>query len=227
MVQASSALPNSIKVRPSEDRHLRVFVSHGPSHNACWLPKPMRIVDTVEQADIVMFTGGVDVDPAIYGEPRGRYTQDPSPDRDARDMRNFSLAKALGIPMVGICRGAQLLCVMNGGRLIQDQDNGHPSHLMFTESGKTYSVSSDHHQAAFPWGIPEMRVMGWTRATIGSSHLDGNNQEIELPEDGIECEDVFYPKTLSLGIQSHPEWLAPDDPAVIYHCNLVKELLLK
>lgn len=203
---------------------LRVFVVHGGLHAAKFLPQPITLVHSVNGADLVLFTGGTDVNPDLYGETAHPRTQMPDIERDEYEMGIFSLAKALGVPMVGICRGAQLLCVLNGGTLVQHQDNSERDHLLFTISGQAFRVTSDHHQAAYPWriGRNNFELLGWTRQR-SSFHLNGLGQQLVMPEDGLECEDVYYPATKSLGIQCHPEWMDENAEAFLYYRNLVIE----
>src|SRR5438309_1359385 len=72
----------------------------------------------------------------------------------------FHRAKMIGKPMAGICRGSQFLNVMAGGRLCQHLD-GHGSwHDMETSDGRSFEVSSTHHQMMLP---PEgAKVIGWS-----------------------------------------------------------------
>ena len=75
-------------------------------------------------ADLVMFTGGSDVTPMYYGHNKEPYTS-INTERDIEEFDIFSQASALNKKCIGICRGAQFLCVASGGKLIQDMH--HPS----------------------------------------------------------------------------------------------------
>lgn len=77
-------------------------------------------------ADLLCFTGGEDVNPALYGEPCHPYTGF-NKQRDAVEKQIFHHAIHEGIPCVGICRGGQFLNVMHGGKLWQHV-HGHGLH---------------------------------------------------------------------------------------------------
>ncbi|MGL5341859.1 MAG: gamma-glutamyl-gamma-aminobutyrate hydrolase family protein, partial [Lactococcus garvieae] len=64
-----------------------------------------QIVDTPEEADVVCFTGGEDVDPALYGEENVHSYINKG--RDAEEIKIFDAVKEKGTVMVGICRGGQ------------------------------------------------------------------------------------------------------------------------
>src|SRR5262245_793233 len=73
---------------------------------------------------VVFFAGGADVSPSFYDERPGSRTRGVDAARDEQERDLFRLARAANLPMIGICRGAQFLCVMAGGRLCQHLD-GH------------------------------------------------------------------------------------------------------
>lgn len=72
----------------------------------------------VRALDLVVFTGGKDVDPARYGEPNIRSW--PDQDRDAYDFALMAACVAEKKPIFGICRGCQLINAFFGGTLVQD-----------------------------------------------------------------------------------------------------------
>src|SRR3546814_5523779 len=105
------------------------------------------LADTPEEADLVVFVGGADVDPALYGAERHQTTF-PDTDQDQRDMELFKTCYENGIPMLGVCRGAQFLNVMHGGKLYQDVDNHVGDHPIYDTQNKRviHNVSSIHHK---------------------------------------------------------------------------------
>ena len=68
----------------------------------------------------LILSGGHDVDPHNYGEEPKQKLGDIWPERDKFDMRLLKLAEENGIPVLGICRGAQIINVYHGGTLYQD-----------------------------------------------------------------------------------------------------------
>jgi hypothetical protein len=74
--------------------------------------------DSIEEADLVVFGGGSDIEPLLYGESNenAHPTVHFNPERDAADIKVYLQARNQGTPMMGVCRGAQFLHVMNGGK---------------------------------------------------------------------------------------------------------------
>ncbi len=196
-----------------------------------------KFVKNMEDADLVVFTGGQDINPSLYGEPRHPLTH-YSQRRDDYEVTEFKKAQSMGKNLLGICRGAQLLCAMAGGKLVQHQENNgsHVVHRNDIEFGPDeYLVTSCHHQAQYPWGLP---YGDWT--LLGHSidqsffHEDGNKKELlegmaHVCEWGggragnslVEVEDVYYGKIKALAIQSHPEWCSKDSPTIAHYRKLL------
>src|SRR5688572_2121196 len=76
--------------------------------------------EVLEQIDGLLLTGGGDVDPALYGEARHPTVHDAEPGRDAFEIALARRALDADVPMLAICRGAQVLNVAAGGTLVQD-----------------------------------------------------------------------------------------------------------
>lgn len=180
---------------------LNVYVSGGDTSYLNWLPFEYRVVGQVSDSNLVFFTGGEDITPGLYKEESHKSTYS-NIDRDMLEIKDFMEAEHYGIKKIGICRGAQLLCVLAGGRLVQDQNNP-GSHLMKTSDGEEFLVTSTHHQAAYPFDMDSSRykVLGWTENML-KYHKSGKDEEMNPP---VECEVVFYRNIKALGIQPHPE----------------------
>jgi putative glutamine amidotransferase len=86
-----------------------------------------RVLDGL---DALVITGGKDVDPASYGHARHPSTDEPDCERDAWEFALFHAAQRRGMPVLGICRGAQLINVARGGTLHQHLPDviGHTHH---------------------------------------------------------------------------------------------------
>src|SRR2546427_840298 len=80
-----------------------------------------------ERIDGLFLPGGLDVDPSVYGEPRGPHCQRTDPARDWTELLLVRWALADGKPVLAVCRGAQLLNVAVGGSLYQDVGVQHPA----------------------------------------------------------------------------------------------------
>lgn len=161
---------------------------------------------SIEKADLVVFTGGSDVDPQLYGEMKHSQTQCSS-QRDDSDMTAYMTCLSQGIPMLGICRGAQFLHVMNGGKLYQHVDNHYGDHEMWDVQKKIKldRVSSSHHQMVIP------QREGFTLvATANKATNRWRNPSINDIGHRPDVEAFFYRDTCCIGIQGHPEYRGYD-----------------
>jgi gamma-glutamyl-gamma-aminobutyrate hydrolase PuuD len=178
-------------------------------------------LELIKQAKLAVFWGGEDIATSIYNE-RPKHTQRHKPSfRDMFEMESFGLAKDHKIPMVGICRGAQLLCVLNGGSLWQHVDNHGYNHNVLMHDNSLIHVTSTHHQMMRP--TKDMKILGVSAQVL--SPIKGN--EIGLTSDSNpEAEIVFVPETKTLCIQGHPEYTKVDSEFSQLTVKLIKEYLL-
>ena len=165
--------------------------------------------DVLDLFDGLMLAGGADIDPASYGRERQAETTDTVRERDNWEIALTRAAIERDVPVLGICRGMQLINVACGGTLVQHLPDhvGHEEHrrvlgsfegadhdVQLTEGSlaaqaageRDHATKSHHHQ-----GVDEL---GEGLVVSGFSTLD------ELPE-AIEAPDRRY----VLGVQWHPE----------------------
>lgn len=169
------------------------------SRAKCWQAKDLY------SADFVLFTGGMaDVSPELYGEKRHPTTM-PDIEEDIRDILVFQEAAAIGIPMVGVCRGAQFGHVMNGGKLYQHVDGHNSTHEIFVRGANAYitEVSSLHHQMCVPNMEGGMRIIAEAYEATGKWL---NDRDYETAFTDFDVEAFWYPETAFLGVQGHPEY---------------------
>ena len=166
----------------------------------------LSLVSDISNADVIFFSGGADINPKLYGEENHHSFFNDK--RDELDLKSWEASKDK--PKVGICRGAQFLNVMNGGKLIQHVD-GHnfnyravykPSKVGNLPTDKLAVLYEDHHQAIVPYQDAEV---------------------IAIAEDGV-VEVCFYHTTKSLCFQAHPEW--HDEATYDYFNSLVQKFNL-
>ena len=162
-----------------------------------------RKADSIETADIVVFTGGDDVSPTLYGELPHRKTQ-VNALRDKADLELYWKCYHEGIPMIGICRGAQFLHVMNGGKLYQDVNGHYGDHEMWdVKRGISIpKVSSVHHQMVIDNTEGGMDIIAYSAGISTERHLNPVKSEVGTKQD---IEAFFYRETCALGFQGHPE----------------------
>lgn len=161
----------------------------------------LPVADLLAPVDALLLAGGGDLDPATYGDLPDPSTVDVDRLRDDVEVALARVAIERGVPVLGLCRGMQVVNVALGGRLHQDVE-GHVlpppgTHAVHTASGSLsrqllgarVDVRSLHHQAVAELGTG-------LRATARSD------------DDGIEA--IELPGHPLLGVQWHPE-LQPDE----------------
>lgn len=193
-------------------KKIKTYVVGGAINYLSWLKDLTEPVNEIEDAELVLFTGGADVDPALYAA-HAHPTTSSNFKRDMDEVKIFSKAYALRHKCLGICRGAQFLCIMAGGKLIQHMHHNYMHKIAmktFDESEEEIvEINSTHHQMQFPFNLPkeDYRILGYTTQ---DSKSDFHYLEKELVDVEIEAEIVHYPKINALAIQSHPEMLSQD-----------------
>lgn len=169
--------------------------------------------------------GGGDISPTLYKQKpikRCHASTEPT-DRDISEWELIERAVKLDIPVIGICRGAQMLCAFDGGYLIQhiDQHVGGNHLVQDTETLDQYSTTSCHHQMMVPKDGHKNLVIAHV-PNDNITGIDENEKEIRIVD---VPEIVYFPKIKAIGIQGHPEWM-PNTPFVAYCSQLIKKYLL-
>jgi putative glutamine amidotransferase len=169
---------------------------------------PLPAPEIAERVDALVLAGGADIEPRRYGAPPEPDLEAIRPDRDDAEFVLLEAALERDLPILGICRGMQLLCVGHGGSLIQHLPDvvGHDKHravpgeyarhdvMMDPESriaailGREANVFSYHHQG----------VQSPGRLTPSAWAFDGTIEAVEDPQ-----------RRFLLGVLWHPE--AGDD----------------
>ena len=183
-------------------------------------PVPEAAEPLLDRVDALLISGGPDIDPALYGAERDTRTQPAQHVRDTTELVALAAAQRRGIPILAICRGAQLLAVARGGTLHQHL----PHHAPRTPG------EFDEHTIQT---APDSKLGGalGSSATLLCHHHQGIDQLGDgliatawNEEGGIEgAEDPSAPFVVA--IQAHPE--EPGDTtalfsafvqAAIHHC---------
>ncbi len=181
---------------------------------AVTLPAQLRAVpELIATLDALILTGGGDIDPVHYGQPLHPATHSIDPDRDRFELDLTRMAVERGLPLLGICRGIQVINVALGGTLIQDIPAEVPAALVHqtpedapiathpvclqTDSRLAALIqcadlltNSAHHQAIQSLA-PALRVVGWSQ--------DGVVEAVESTD-----------QSFVIGVQWHPEILFRD-----------------
>jgi putative glutamine amidotransferase len=178
------------------------------------------VADACDWLSGVVVTGGQDVHPACWGgdtsvvkavDPR----TDPSVHDVVRDEYEMALVRTAlerGIPVLGVCRGMQVLNVALGGTLVADLPAGEVAHL--SPEGAPTDGTHDH-VVTFERGSVIADVVGGSAVTNAWHHqaIDRCGTGLVVTgraRDGV-VEAVEIPGAPVLGVQWHPEWMASDD----------------
>lgn len=185
------------------------------------------ITDDPQEADLLCFTGGEDVNPALYGEARHPTTW-CNQHRDAYEAVAFR--EYIDKPKVGICRGGQFLNVQCGGRMYQDVDRHTRPHPIFhPDGGKAICIAtSTHHQMMIPG--PEGEVLAVANESTRREHCGatryGHNPEVFVTQGAHDdTEVVYYNVEKALCFQPHPELPYATNELKEYFFGLIKDKL--
>jgi putative glutamine amidotransferase len=161
--------------------------------------------DILDRIDGIIFAGGSDVDPALYGEAP-HPTTNVKPERDAAEMLLLRAALARDLPLLGICRGMQLMAVAYGGRLHQHL----PDVLGHTGHRPTSGPKFGEHPVRLVAGTMCNKILG-EEVTVNSFHHQGIADPGRLTVAGWSPEDELIEaaedpsRTFAIGVQWHPE----------------------
>ena len=196
----------------AQSKYIESLARAGAGMRWVELGDPEQAVQDALTCDGLLLPGGGDMDPKFYGQERIPACGEPNLLRDAAEPLLLRAFLAADKPVLGICRGIQVMNAVLGGDLYQDikpfehlPHNGHWAkvHTVTVRRGTLLSrilgqdtvlVNSQHHQAV------DRVAPGFTLAALSE---DGIVEAIEKP-DARFC----------LGVQWHPEWLSDADPAM-------------
>ena len=167
----------------------------------------------LDEADALLLPGGGDIDPEWYGCDRHPRTHGVSHRRDRFELTLLQEALERDIPVLAICHGMQLLNVHLGGTLDQHlSDRGN-----VLQHDRDMPRAEPAHDADIDQDGPLARILG-SDAPVNSHHHQGLGrlgeglEEIAWAEDGV-LEGVYLPDLeWVVGVQWHPEAMAPVDP---------------
>ena len=163
----------------------------------------------VSLCDGLLFTGGQDVSPALYGEAPKPTCGEVCPARDRMEQTLLHLALERDLPVLGICRGIQFLNAVLGGTLYQDLPTEHPSQ---TQHHMTQPYDRAVHTVTLQPGTPLAELLGEEHIGVNSYHHQAVKTlapcltEMAWSEDGL-IEAVCLPeKRFVWAVQWHPEF---------------------
>jgi putative glutamine amidotransferase len=213
-VQAPGVARDPATARRKNERYVEALEARGAS---CLVldetDDPATRAAAFGEMDGLLLTGGADIAPGRYGHPV-RGSEDIEPHRDELEDEAFAAARARGVPILGVCRGLQLLNVLMGGTLVQHLEghgspsygtgpaNHHPITLVpgtrladilqpaGSRGGAELLVNTYHHQGVRPADLaPGLRASAYGESPVGP-----------LVE-GLESDDEPF----FMAVQCHPE----------------------
>jgi putative glutamine amidotransferase len=162
------------------------------------------------------FTGGCDIQPELFNETAIPTLGELCPSRDAFEILLYQQAASLDMPMLGICRGVQIMNVAAGGSLYQDLGAQMPNAMVHSPKGVSRALPS--HTIQVDPGSRLYALMGYETLAVNSFHHEavkatapGYRATAWAPDqviEGIESTEL----TFSLGVQWHPEDMLQSAP---------------
>ncbi len=202
-------------------------VVHGQSHtysdaiiHAGGVPFIIPIVNNqvvlrqlYEQCQGLLLSGGADIDPVLYNDTLTSYSKNLSPDRDKQELVLLKWALDDNKPVLGICRGMQLINVAMGGSLHQDIVHSLPKALNHEKSVEYKSFNHLAHKIKINNDSQLAKILGSKQVGTNALHhqavkkVGKGLKATAHTEDGV-VEAIELPnKQFVIGIQSHPEAL--------------------
>ena len=161
-------------------------------------------VSVLDRLDGLVIVGGADVDSRLYGEAPHATADAPREVRDASDIALYRGARERDMPVLGICRGLQIMAVAHGGSLHQDMPE--VSELVHREVPGQFV----DHLARANAGTLAAKLYGTDEFIVNSSHHQGIKDPGTLTVSGLAadgtieiCEDPSA--AFVIGVQWHPE----------------------
>ena len=168
-------------------------------------PSEDGVEETLDALDGIIFSGGSDLDPALYGAEPHAETDTPRAERDRAEMRLLQAALERDMPVLAVCRGSQLLNVARGGDLIQHlpETVGHEQHR------HTPGAFADHDVKVAP--DSRLGALLGEHSPVKSHHhqaygmIGEGLREVAWAEDGVVEGLEDAEKRFALGVLWHPE----------------------
>ena len=179
---------------------------------------PERVDALLPGLDGVLLPGGIDVDPKHYGEARHEKLEKTDAALDRLEFKVLDHAKARGLPVLGVCRGHQVLNVYFGGTLVQDIPS--ECHCPCTVAHRYPALSKEkkEHPITIEKGSLLHELFGTERLVVNTYHHQAVRELAPgfvitaRTDDGVVEAIEGTGAPFILGVQFHPEKLRPKDP---------------
>lgn len=161
----------------------------------------------IRDMDAVIVWGGADISCTIYNQVLSAHRSCSASKLSVRDEVELTMVNEAiknDIPIIGICRGAQLVCAVAGGTLVQHvSDHSRGDHSILTHDGQELVTSSVHHQMMYPFEVPH-EMLAWASEALSDGYHGQGHEMLDLP---VEPEVVWFPTIRALAVQGHPEFM--------------------
>ena len=210
VIIAMPRMSSDPELTPAQSKYVESLARAGAQVRWVELADPDQAMAEALECDGLLLPGGGDIEPSLYGQARIPACGEPNALRDAAEPKLLHAFLAADKPILGICRGIQVLNAFLGGTLYQDiKPLEHVPH-------------NDHwakiHTVTLRRGTLLSEIIGQDTLLVNSQH----HQVADRPAPGLEIsalsEDGFIEglekpdACFCLGVQWHPEWLSEADP---------------
>ena len=179
------------------------------------------IVQDPNCADVICFTGGPDIDPAIYGHPRHPTTHvNRALDLECEQLYNANIGDKL---FVGICRGGQFLNAKCGGSMYQDVSMHGIGHDATDSDGNIIPVTSSHHQMMLPTQDGEILLACLKPISTFRETWHEGEWTDPYKQTMPDIEAVWYEEQKCFCFQPHPEWVDKEHPCQQFFFDQIKK----
>lgn len=165
--------------------------------------------DEVAELDGIVLTGGTDLDPALYGGAELATAFPADPRRDAFEIALFRAARRVEVPVLGICRGLQVIAVASGGALLQHLSEDLPAHP--ASAARVTEVDVEIHPAS------DVALVLGTAARVGAFHHQGIDEigsglrVVARHASGLPMALEAETGSAVIAVQWHPELAAAEE----------------
>lgn len=179
-------------------------------------------LDEAAPEDALIIWGGSDINPNLYNHPRGRRTSSYE-HRDNAEWALMQKAIEKRMYIIGVCRGAQMLCAAAGGYLLQHVENHSGQHDIKTKDGQTIRVNSIHHQMMAGLEGVGHELLAWVPEQRSPHYFYKADELFPIPEQWKEPEYVYFTDIKGHAIQWHPEMMGRNTDATRFVLDSIKE----
>jgi len=194
------------------------------------LADPVTLADYASELDGLVLQGGTDISPAVYGEEPLRPEWAGDPPRDRYELELLARFMDARKPVLGVCRGHQLINVALGGSLYQDTEHQqlgarrHQDHEIYEENFHDIAIEPGTRLANLYPGVTTARVN-----TIHHQAVSRLGSELVIEaraiDDGVIEAIRWTGPSYVAGIQWHPEFIDPTDESLLDGSPILSEFL--